>query len=79
MTERYRRRDFGHIDLQLTVDDPTAYSKPWSANFGLTYLPDEELIEDICENEKDYQHLVGHEQIQPSQPGGVHPESLALA
>jgi hypothetical protein len=59
INERFRRRDFGHIDLQLTIDDPTAYSKPWSSNIGLTYLPDEELIEDVCENEKDYQHLVG--------------------
>ena len=59
INERFRRRDFGHIDLQLTIDDPTAYSKPWSSNIGLTYLPDEELIESICENEKDLPHMVG--------------------
>jgi hypothetical protein len=59
ITERFRRRDFGHIDLQLTIEDPTAYTKPWSARLGLNYLPDEELIEDICENEKDLQHMVG--------------------
>jgi len=59
ITERFHRRDFGHIDLQLTVDDPTAYVKPFTANVRLDYVPDEELIESICENEKDFQHLVG--------------------
>ena len=59
ITERFRRRDFGHIDLQLTVEDPTAYVKPWTANVRLDYAPDVELIEDICENEKDFTHLVG--------------------
>ncbi len=51
-TERFRRRDFGHLDLQLTVDDPKAYTKPWSVSIGFDLLPDTELIEDICENEK---------------------------
>ena len=59
ITERFRRRDFGHIDLQLTIDDPKAYTKPWSARVHLDYLPDEELIESICENEKDLPHMVG--------------------
>lgn len=59
ITERFRRRDFGHIDLQLSIDDPAAYIKPWSANLQLNYVPDEELIESICENEKDLPHLVG--------------------
>jgi hypothetical protein len=59
ITERFRRRDFGHIDLQLTIDDPAAYTKPWSANVHWGYAPDEELIESICENEKDLPHMVG--------------------
>jgi hypothetical protein len=59
ITERFHRRDFGHIDLQLTIEDPSAYTKPWSARVVLNYLPDEDLIEDICENEKDFSHLVG--------------------
>ena len=59
ITERFRRRDFGHIDLQLIIDDPTAYSKPWGASLHLDYVPDEELIESICENEKDFKHMVG--------------------
>jgi hypothetical protein len=59
ITERFRRRDFGHIDLQLTIEDPAAYTKPWTSNLHLTFLPDEELIEDVCDNERDAQHLVG--------------------
>ena len=60
VTERLRRRNFGHIDLQLTIDDPKAYTKPWTvALSGFDFVPDEELIESICENEKDAQHMVG--------------------
>ena len=59
VTERFRRRDFGHMDLQLTIDDPKAYTKRWTVKLGLNFLPDEELMESICENEKDVQHMVG--------------------
>ena len=59
-TERFRRRNFGHIDLQVTIDDPKAYTKPWTvALAGLDFVPDVELIEAICENEKDLPHMVG--------------------
>ena len=60
VTERFRRRNFGHIDLQVTIDDPKAYTKPWTAVLaGLDFLPDEELVESICENEKDLPHMIG--------------------
>ena len=59
ITERFRRRDFGHMDLQLIVDDPKAYTKPWGATLSLNFLPDDELLENICENEKDFAHIVG--------------------
>jgi hypothetical protein len=59
VTERFRRRDFGHIELQLIVDDPKAYTKPWGATAHLNFVPDDELIESICENEKDFEHIVG--------------------
>jgi hypothetical protein len=57
--ERFRRVDFGHMDLELVIDDPTAYTKTWSAKVHLIYVPDVELIESICENEKDLPHMVG--------------------
>jgi hypothetical protein len=60
LTERFRRRNFGHIDVQVTIDDPKAYSKPWTVPLsGLDFVADEELIESICENEKDFPHMVG--------------------
>jgi hypothetical protein len=60
ITERFRRRNFGHIDLEITINDPKAYTKPWTvALAGWRFLPDMELIESICENEKDLPHMVG--------------------
>ena len=59
VTERFRRPDFGHIDLQLVVEDPKAYTKPWGATLRLNLHPQDELIENICENEKDFVHIVG--------------------
>ncbi|HYR42373.1 MAG TPA: hypothetical protein VER98_05090 [Terriglobia bacterium] len=60
ITERYRRRNFGHIDLELTIDDPKTYTRPWTvALSGLNLLPDEDLIEAVCENERDASHMVG--------------------
>lgn len=54
--ERFTRRDFGHMDLEITIDDPKAYTKPWRAKLPLTLLPTGELIETVCENEKDREH-----------------------
>jgi len=60
LTERFRRRDFGHLDLQITIDDPKAYTKPWSVEMPRQLLADTELMEEVCnENEKDLQHRVG--------------------
>jgi len=58
VTERYHRRDFGHMDLQITIDDPKAYTKPWTITEPMVVLPDTDLIEYVCnENEKDLKHL----------------------
>jgi len=60
VTERFRRRNFGHIDVEVTIDDPKAYTRPWTvALSGLDFLPDEDLIEAVCENERDFSHMVG--------------------
>jgi hypothetical protein len=56
--ERFRRRDFGHMAIELTIDDPKAYTKPWTFTMQFQIMPDTELIEDVCENEKDSQHAV---------------------
>jgi len=60
VTEKFRRRNFGTIDLETTIDDPGAYSKPWTVKYELRYMPDTELLEYVCtENNKDVEHLVG--------------------
>jgi len=59
VTERLRRRNFGHIDLQITIDDPGAYTKPWTVNMaGFNFFADQELMESICED-RDAPHMVG--------------------
>ncbi len=60
VTERYHRRDFGHIDYTVTIDDPKAYTRPWSVSYRINLMPDTELLEYLCtQNNKDLQHLVG--------------------
>jgi hypothetical protein len=58
VTERYHRRDFGHMDIQVTIDDAKAYTKPWTVTEPMQLLPDTDLLEFVCnENEKDLKHL----------------------
>ncbi len=60
VTERFRRKDFGHMNIQITVDDPKAYTRPWSVNEEVHLLTDTELLEFICnENNRDVGHLPG--------------------
>jgi hypothetical protein len=59
LTERFHRRDAGHIDLQVTLDDPKAYTRSWTLPIELDLIPDGDLIEYFCENERDSPHLVG--------------------
>jgi hypothetical protein len=48
VTERYRRRDFGHMEVQVTADDPGALSKPWTLNMVWDLAPDQEILEYVC-------------------------------
>jgi len=58
ITERFRRRDFGHLDLTLAIDDTKAYTKSWTVTETMLISPDTELLEFVCnENEKDLKHL----------------------
>ena len=57
--ERFRRTDFGHMEIGITIDDPKAYTKPWEAKLNVRLLPDTELLEMACENSKGLEHLVG--------------------
>ena len=59
IVERYVRRNFGQLEIQFNIDDAKAYVKPWAVTMSFDLLPDTELIEHICENEKDATHLGG--------------------
>ena len=60
ITQRFRRRDFGHMDIQVTMDDPGAYTKPFSIRYTQTLTPDTDVLESICaENERDRVHIEG--------------------
>jgi hypothetical protein len=58
--ERFRRTDFGHMTADITIDDPKSYTKPFTVTLNFRLLPDTELIEDVCENEKDSAHSQKH-------------------
>ncbi len=60
VTERIRRIDFGHLESQITIDDPGAYVNPWTFVLRFDLLPDAELIEDLCASERDAVHMVGN-------------------
>jgi hypothetical protein len=61
ITERYTRRDVGHLEIQITIDDPKACLKPWSATIGAELLTNTDVMEYVCvENEKSLQHMIGN-------------------
>jgi hypothetical protein len=60
MTERFRRPNFGHLEIDITVEDPKAYTKPWTVRINQRIMLNSEMIEFICiENEQSDAHLVG--------------------
>jgi len=61
--ERFRRKDFGHMDIQITIDDAKAYTRPWTVTQRVHLRPDTELLEFICnENNRDLERLPGGRQ-----------------
>ena len=67
MTERFHRTNFGHIDLDVTFEDPTIYAKPMHATTTMQAVVDTEMLEYVCaENEKDRAHLVGKASDDPA-------------
>jgi hypothetical protein len=60
VTERFHRPNFGHLDIDITVEDPKAYTHPWTIHIADRIMLNTELIEFICnENERSDAHLVG--------------------
>lgn len=74
LTERFRRTDFGHMQLTITIDDPKAYLKPWTAKTTLNLLPDTELLEAFCDShEKTMEHRI----LTPASPEPPSPRAAA--
>jgi len=60
MTERFRRTNYGTLEIEITIDDPKAYTKPWTVTVKQALMLNTDLLEEFClENEKDQAHLVG--------------------
>jgi hypothetical protein len=68
VTERFIRRDFGHMDIEITIDDPKAYTRPWKVVQPLEFSADNELIEYICNENNRYFHIVP-DANPPGRPG----------
>jgi hypothetical protein len=86
--ERFNRRDFGHLEVQVTIDDPQASTKARSFPLQFEFLADTQTIEDVCDNQKDAVDAVGNVAAQPplaptlaltSSPAGTFPVSAHRA
>jgi hypothetical protein len=78
VTERFTRRDVGHMDVEVTFEDPRAYAKPIRIPVEATLVPDAELIEYVCnENERSRPHLIGTADDDRKQQVQVAPAVLA--
>ena len=57
-TERFRRPTYGHLQIDVTVEDPKAYTKPWTVRVDQRLLPDQELIEFVCNENQQFRKLI---------------------
>jgi len=69
--EKFRRADFGHMQVQVTYDDPETLTKPLTMSVAVNYAVDADMLEYVCnEDERDTEHLVGTAKVEgTSQPG----------
>jgi len=77
-TERYRRLNFGRMELLLTYEDPAVYAKPFALKIDLSLAADTEMLEFVCnENEKDRAHMIGKASDNQKHAVELSPETLA--
>jgi hypothetical protein len=57
VTERFRRIDFGHLDMEVTFTDPVVHTRPITLKIPHTIMADSDIFESFCDNEKDFEHL----------------------
>jgi hypothetical protein len=73
VTEKFKRADFGHMQVQVTYDDPETMTRPLTMSVGVTYAADGDMLEYVCnEDEQDTQHLIGTAKAQ------AHPSAAVL-
>ena len=79
MTERFRRTDFGHLEIAVTFDDPKAYNKPWTLPVSARLAADTEILEAVCNERLDsgQQHWIGRASDAQKSAVTVAPEVLA--
>src|SRR5262249_41554022 len=79
VTERYRRSDFGHLDIDVTMSDPKAYTKPWTVSVKAELAPDTEMIEYVCgeKNTSRLEHWAGKASDELKNEAGVPADVLA--
>jgi len=73
-TERYVRRNFGQLQVELTVTDPVAFANPWTMTYTLEFQPDTEMIESVCEERSRW---IGRLSDVEQSAVAVSPETLA--
>jgi hypothetical protein len=71
ITERLKRRDFGHMDFEMTIDDPKVFTRPFTIKSERLLAPDTDLLEDACENELDRVRMSGDDGVR------VNPQVIA--
>src|SRR5213594_4664246 len=79
MTERYRRLDFGHMEIEITLNDPQVYAHPWTVALSAVLTPDTDLLEAVCNENHDIPltHWVGKASDEKKSEVKVAPEILA--
>ena len=78
MTERYRRQDFGHMQIEITLNDPQVYARPWTVALSAELNPDTDLLESVCnESHHSLEHWVGKASDEKKSEVKVSPEILA--
>jgi len=70
-TERFRRPTLGHLQIDLTIEDPKAYTKPWTVRVDQRLLPDQELIEFVCNENQQFERRIQLNQEPASEPSST--------
>jgi len=68
VTERWRRQDFGHMGITVTIDDPKAYVKPWTNTIPLLLQADTEILDSYCDNQMQILKTWSYPKPSPEQP-----------